>query len=421
MTVAAPVMADAADNEMLQRELEMLRAQNDAQSIRLMRLEARVERLSFYNQSYAGPAASPGRVVKAVYRGDSTRLAQAPAQPENAPADAAAPATAEEEEVVKEAPASGSKRAVYQEQHALFDSKFTFEPGFTYSTFDRNQLLLNGFLALDSIFLGNISVDEVEAQILTLNLGGRYGATDRLQLDFNVPFVYRNTNYQSVGAGFGNASSEEDVTLDPELGDVSFGIYYQLLKEQVNRPDIVWNVRVKAPTGSDPYGIPIVEVPGSGGNLRIPDEFPSGNGVWALSTGLSFVKTIDPAILYANVNYNYNFKEDFDDISSDLGDQPGSIDLGDAFSYGFGLAFALNERMSMSFGYSQTFSEKSEQRLDSNGYSESIIGSDINSAQLNVGATYALSDRSSWITNVGVGLNTDAPDVTLSMKFPYTF
>lgn len=414
ITVALVTTASAEVNEetRLRHELDVLKQKYNEQSTRLFKLEARLDRIEFYRQKPIANAG--GGLVRTTHPPQAIRVAAEQTQP-------ARTGGQQEEEVIKEAPAARSTRTVVQEQHTLFERKFTLEPGFTYTSFDRNQLVLNGFLALDAIFLGNISVDEVEAQILTFDLTGRYGITDRSQIDFNIPVLYRNTNYQSVGAGgASNVLIEDDVTLNAELGDVSAGFYYQLFKETATRPDLVWNVRIKAPTGTDPYGIRIVEVPGSSGNLLIPEELPSGNGVWAVSTGFSVARTVDPAILFANINYAHNFPEDFNDISSADGKQPGEINLGDSISYGFGIAFALSERVSMSFGYSQQFTEKSEQKLDG-GSTQSIIGSDANVAQLNIGATYALSNQASWVTNVGIGLNTDAPDVTFSMKFPYTF
>lgn len=410
--------ADVNDEMRLRNKLETLQQKYDEQWKKLFQLEARLDRLEFYAQKQGIGKADAGTVRMSHTAEPAKAIRVAAEQGQRKPATTV---SKQEEEVVKEAPASRSARTVVQEQHTLFERKFTLEPGFTYTAFDRNQLVLNGFLALDAIFLGNISVDEVEAQILTLDLTGRYGITDRSQLDFNIPVLYRDTNYQSVGAGGASTSLiEENVTLNSEIGDVSVGYYYQLFKETASRPDVVWNVRVKAPTGSDPYGIRIVDVPGSSGNLSVPEDLPSGNGVWALSSGFSFAKTVDPAIFFANINYTHNFSEDFNDISSADGRQPGEINLGDSISYGFGIAFALSERASMSFGYSQQFTQKSEQKLD--GFSTvSIIGSDANVATMNIGATYALSDRSSWATNVGIGLNTDAPDVTFSMKFPYTF
>ncbi|MBK6961824.1 MAG: hypothetical protein IPH23_11950 [Gammaproteobacteria bacterium] len=38
------------------------------------------------------------------------------------------------------------------EEHTLFDQKFSMELGFELAHFDRSQLVLNGFLALDAIF-----------------------------------------------------------------------------------------------------------------------------------------------------------------------------------------------------------------------------------------------------------------------------
>lgn len=410
--------ADVDDEMRLRNKLDVLQKKYDEQWKRLFQLEARLDRLEFYAKKKSVRKAGEGTIKMSHPTEPARAIKVAAVQGQRKPATTS---SKQEKEVVKEAPASRSARSAVQEQHTLFERKFTLEPGFTYTAFDRNQLVLNGFLALDAIFLGNISVDEVEAQILTLDLTGRYGITERSQLDFNIPLLYRDTNYQSVGAGGAStALIEENVSLSSEIGDVSVGYYYQLFKETNSRPDVVWNVRVKAPTGTDPYGIGIVDVPGSSGNLSIPEDLPSGNGVWALSSGFSFAKTVDPAILFANINYSHNFSEDFNDISSADGRQPGEINLGDSISYGFGIAFALSERASMSFGYSQQFTERSEQKLRG-ASTQSIIGSDANVAQLNIGATYALSDRSSWVTNVGIGLNTDAPDVTFSMKFPYTF
>jgi uncharacterized coiled-coil protein SlyX/opacity protein-like surface antigen len=403
--VALPLVAQAGEPaiEELNLRLTELQQRYEAQNNKLHVMEARLRQLE------ASGMAQPARALKAV---DPSRMAAA-----DPPA-----AAAQEEKVVKEAPVSPSTEAVYQEQHALFDRRFTLETGLTYSRSDRRQLTLNGFLALDAIFLGNISVDEVKADILTLDLTGRYTLSDRMQVDLNLPFLYRSTTYQSGGAGgSGTSLSEHNVTIDPRIGDVSAGFYYQLFKETANRPDVVWNVRVKAPTGSHPYGVEIIDVPGSSSNLKVPKELPSGNGVWALSTGLSFVKTLDPAILFANVGYFYNFKGDFDDIDgSTAGAQPGSVKLGDSFQYGLGTAFALNERMSLSLSYSQRFTSKA-QTMRAGGDWQSIVGSGANAASLNFGVTYALTERQSLVAIVGAGLTPDAPDITVGLKFVNSF
>ena len=57
------------------------------------------------------------------------------------------------------------------------------ELGYSYAHFDRSELILRGFLALDAIFLGELSVDEIEGDIVTTTLTSRWTATPRLQLD----------------------------------------------------------------------------------------------------------------------------------------------------------------------------------------------------------------------------------------------
>jgi len=109
------------------------------------------------------------------------------------------------------------------------------------------------------------------------------------------------------------------------------------------------------------------------------------------------------------------------DISSDPGVVvPGTIKLGDAFQYGLGTAFALNETTSLSLSYSQRITAKSRIRPDGSGWQD-IIGSDGNAATLNLGLTHAFNEKTSMVFNLGMGLTPDAPDLTIGVKFPHVF
>ncbi len=193
-----------------------------------------------------------------------------------------------------------------------------------------------------------------------------------MQLDVAIPLLWRQTIFQSGGVS-GNPSQiiEKKVTMDPDfrVGDASLGFYYQLYPQTPSFPlDVVWSLRLKAPSGKHPYGIKLVEVEGFSGNLRVPEELPSGNGVWTLSTDFSFVKTADPAILFANLSYFYNFDRHFPDISTTAGTTvPGRIDLGDSVQFGVGTAFALNEHLSVSLAYSHRFTHKTRTKPDGGG------------------------------------------------------
>jgi hypothetical protein len=311
---------------------------------------------------------------------------------------------------------------LYNEASGFFgNGKFSVETGITYARYDARQLTLNGFLALDSIFLGNINLDRIKADSWTLDLTGRYNVDNRWQFDVNVPVVYRESTYQSSGAGNdATATSEADVSRDPTIGDVNFGVAYKFLDETPTLPDAVVSVRVKAPTGKEPFGIKLVRQT-TNDNLYVPESLPTGNGVWSITPGISLVKTFDPAVLFGSLSYTHNFEDSFDDISSDVNQKVGGkVRLGDSFQLGVGVAFALNEKMSMSFSVSDLIQRKSKLKPDGGDW-QSVVSSDANAGYFNVGMTIAASDNLTIVPNLAIGMTDDAPDFTFSLKFPYYF
>jgi len=311
---------------------------------------------------------------------------------------------------------------LYDEASGFFGGgKFSFETGVTYTHYDTRALVLNGFLALDSIFLGSINLDRVKADNWTLDMTARYNLAQRWQFDINVPVVYRESTYSSGGAGGAGAStSDETVTRDPEIGDVNVGVAYKFLDEDETWPDAVATLRIKAPTGKDPYGIKLRQVEGND-NLSVPESLPTGNGVWSITPGISLVKTFDPAVLFGSLSYTYNMEDSFSDISPQVNSKvPGDVKLGDSWQIGGGIAFALNEKMSMSFSVSDQFARKSKIKPDGGDW-QSISNSDYNAANFNIGMTFAATDNLTIVPNLSIGLTDDAPDFSFSLKFPYYF
>ncbi len=413
----------------LRKQLEELKAGYNRQAQLINVLESSLQRLEGGNEPTATrqvaaavqqqppittTAQQPpvAKQVPAAAQQQAPIIATAPQTPQ--PQEAKAEAKAKEETVVKEAPRNTSVNTLLQEEHGLFGQNFSFELGATYAHFSRAQINLSGFLALDAIFLGRISVDQVKSDIVTTDLTARYGLGNRLQFDLNAPFLYRNSTYfQGNVGGETGKSAEGSVTLSPQIGDANTGMYYQLVPESADLPDIVWNIRAKAPTGTNPYGIGTQEL---SNGVKVPEALPSGNGVWAYSTGFSFVKTVDPAILFANLNFFHNFEGTFNDPSGNKL----TADLGNAYQFGLGTAFALNERLSMSFSYTQRFSDKARTKVNGGDW-QSIVGSEANAATVNMGVTFAVSKHLSAVTNIGIGLTSDAPDAQLGIRLPYQF
>jgi hypothetical protein len=310
---------------------------------------------------------------------------------------------------------------IVQQQQGVQRSRFGAELSFGYSHFGDARINLDGFLALDAIFLGTISIDEVDADIFTSDLTMRYGVSDKFFIDASIPFLYRTSNFRSGGAGGAANAPIETRVSDQGLGDVSFGASYQIMAETARRPNLVVSGRVKLPTGRQPFGIDFVEVEGSEGNLQVPRSLATGSGVWGASLGISALKTMDPMVVFGSINYFRNFERGFSDIDENPGDQPGRVSIGNAFQFGAGLAYALNENSSISMSYSQRLVERSKLKLDTADNFQRVIGSQANIGLVNLGATFSMGRNLSLITTVGIGLTDDSPDMVVGVRLPYRF
>ncbi|GAB3628224.1 hypothetical protein PTE30175_01948 [Pandoraea terrae] len=321
-----------------------------------------------------------------------------------------------------EAQRSPGEEAVVQREHApLFDKKLTIDAGLSYGYYDRRQLALTGFLALDAIFLGTLNLGETKASVWTFDVNTRYGLTDRLSVAVDIPYLYRNTNFISGGVG-GASTTISDISKNSSaIGDVNASLYYQIVKESTGWPDIVGSLRVTAPTGTSPFGIKLVTPDPNNNNLQTPERLPTGNGIWSLTAGVSFLRTYDPIVLFANVAYTYNIARSFNDISAVSGVvQPAKVKLGDVVQVGAGMALALNDKTALSISYSTAISRASKTQVPGGSYTK-VAGSATNAASLNFGINYAIDKHWTFNGYVNAGMSPDAPNYVIGVRFPYTF
>jgi len=202
-----------AERKALMAQLEALKASYAQEVRRLRELDMQVQAMQARISGRAAAAAPPP---------------QTPATPPP-PAEGYASSAAEAEEA-KEA-ARRSVDDVKQQQAALFNRKLIIENSLNYARYDRKQLTLNGFLALDAIFLGNIAIENVESDSLTYNLAARWGINPRLTLNVDVPYLARKTIYQKGGAGGSAAAIAQEETSGHGLGDITVSANYKLLPE----------------------------------------------------------------------------------------------------------------------------------------------------------------------------------------------
>ncbi|TDV06265.1 hypothetical protein [Paraburkholderia caballeronis] len=315
-----------------------------------------------------------------------------------------------------------AEQAVVQREHApLFDRRLTLDWGISDTYYDRRQLQLSGFLALDAIFLGNINLGQTKSHQVMADLDTRYGLTDRISVDVDVPYMYRNSSFIVGGAG-GAAGTLSDASVSSHaIGDVNFGIYYQFLKETNNLPDVVGSLRVKAPTGTSPFGIKVQQLTQDNTNLVAPGELPTGTGFWNVTAGMSVLKTYDPVVLFGSLSYTYNVARSFADISSVVGQtQPANVKLGDIVQFGGGVALAFSDKDSASISYTMALQPKSKTKAPGGAWSD-VPGSQTTAAVLNFGLNHVINKHLTINGALSVGLTPDAPNFVVGVRFPYTF
>ncbi|WP_160279958.1 transporter [Novilysobacter arseniciresistens] len=356
--------------------------------------------------------------------GDTATANQPATQPAVAAQDPAAaqPLQVGEARREEDAERREQEKALVVREHApLFERKFTFETGLSYSYYDRRQLALSGFLALDAIFLGTLNLDQTKASVMTLDVSGRYGLTDRFSIEGSIPWVQRDTRFVSGGAGGASTEISEVQLSSSGIGDVSVAAYYQWVKESSRWPDIVTSLRVRAPTGRHPFGLKLIMADEDNNNLNIPEDLPTGTGLWSATANISALRTYDPVILFGNLGYTVYRPEKFDDISPVL-DQvsPAEVSLGNTIQLSAGMAIALNDRSAISFSVASAFSAATHTTAP--GKEEMRVpGSSSNSSTFNVGGTYALPSGWTLSSQATIGLTPDAPNFVLGLRASHTF
>lgn len=419
--------ADQADVRALLAELEALKGSYAQEVRRLRDLDMRVQALQARVDGKTLPAQTPaaGVATSPAHVASQTPVA---ATPDTSPPASSPPVSAEgyastaaEAAEAREA-SMRSVEDVKQQVGAVFDRRLTLENSVSYNRYDRKQLTLTGFLALDAIFLGNIAIENVESDTLTYNFAARYGISPRMTLNLDVPYIARRTVYQKGGAGGSAGAVAQEDTQGHGLGDITVSGNYRMFTESTRWPETVLTLGVTAPTGREPYGVSwkVLERDDEGFiRFAVPEKEPTGNGVWQANVGMSVVKTADPAILFGNFGYIHSFRNSFDDLDNNPDTvNPGDVQLGRSFYFGAGVAFAFNERTSLSISYSDKLSARARTRYDGEPWTR-IIGSDANAAMFNLGVTYALNQHTTLVSTLGIGLTPDAPDFNLVFKVPY--
>ncbi|NCC21885.1 MAG: transporter [Alphaproteobacteria bacterium] len=281
--------------------------------------------------------------------------------------------------------------------------RIVLEPSLQYSRSSALRVAIEGYTLIPAINVGLFNISDIDRDIVTASLTARAGLTNRLEVEFSVPYLWRDDSSVSRPIGVG-ATTDVISNVDGNgLGDIEMAAHYQINNGAGGWPFFIGNLRYKSTTGEGPFDVPIDPATG------LQAETPTGSGFHALQPSLTMLYPSDPAVFFTNVGYTWN-------IEDDVGGGNGDIDPGDSINFGLGMGFSINDKTSFSLGYSHSVVLETEQ----NGVT--LPNSDV----LQVGSTsfgysYQINERVGLNFNVAAGVTDDAPDMQVTLRVPVKF
>jgi hypothetical protein len=337
---------------------------------------------------------------------------------------AQAPSSSQTDAAIR--PASATPASRPQQVAQIFDQpgvltprgKMVLEPGLQYGYSSSSRVSIVGYTIIPALTVGLIDVREVKRNTFTGSLTGRWGITNRFELEAKLPYVYRSDDVLARPLNSGSGRDELFSSTGHGIGDVEVTGRYQFNNGGIDKPYYIGTLRFKSRTGKDPFEVETDTT--SSPHLisnEIQKELPTGSGFYTLQPGLTVLYPTDPAVFFGSINYQYNFKRS----NVTMNTTQGSIDIGDVepgavVGFNFGMGLALNERSSFSIGYDHASVGKTK----INGRTA------INSVRTQLGTlllgySQRINSSTSLNVSVGAGVTRDTPDVTLSIRLPITF
>lgn len=281
--------------------------------------------------------------------------------------------------------------------------QFIAENTATYLHNSSTQVALQNFL-LFPLLPGSsgINIQSVDDDYYIDTLNFFYGITHQLELEVDVPYVYRTevTEISPLTTSGGLASTTQANLAGSGLGDVQFGFHWQMNTHKVANGIYMAHVMVKTITGSNPFTIPIDTTTG------LLTAQPTGTGFWTVEPGVSVFYPVSPIVFYGNANYLYNFSRNF-------GGSLGTLNPGNATDFNFGGWFSFSPKTMFTIGYDQmTVWAPTE-----NGIPIPLTRI-LQMGSILLGTSYNASKHFFFMFNLAAGVTPDAPNISVSLKIP---
>lgn len=307
--------------------------------------------------------------------------------------------------------------------------KFVFEPSLQFGYSANDRVALVGFTIIPAILIGLVDVRQVKTTSVVATVTGRYGLTNRLELEAKVPYVDISGDTISREIFTGSAQDKVFNASGNGIGDVEVTARYQINNGGPDKAFYIGWLRYKSRTGKDLFEVTtdcVTRCVANATGTGLPLELPTGTGFESIQPGMTWLFPSDPVVFFGSLSYLHNFKrsnvsrtvltgapEGSPQTSTDF---IGDIEAGDIIGFNVGLGLSLNEKAAISFGYDQNIVGKTKQNdVDAPGAVRIILGT------LLLGGSYRFSDRVSLNVALGVGVTRDTPDISLTARLPISF
>ena len=343
------------------------------------------------------------------------------------------------QEPVGEAPEQQRPQvAIIQDQGGVLTRRgqLIIEPSIQYTHSDQNRFFFQGFEFSDTVLIGLIEATEADRNTIQAALGGRIGITERLEFEARVPYIYRNDKVKSTVLSTASSPTLNSDATGNGIGDVEAAVHYDFTNLIFDAPYKVYtvaNLKVKAPTGQGPFDVDLDPQ----GN---PTELATGSGFWAVQPSFTAIFPNDPVVFFGTVGYTLNIGDDIGkqrriqrdctgvpdpcevvDTQVDIGD----VEPGDSVNTSIGMGLSLNERTSVSLGFSfdYVFETTQETVVDDLTNPDAPAAVKAESDPLYIGSftagwSYQVSDNVGINLNFQVGATESAPDFQTTLRVP---
>ena len=390
----------------LAKREEQLQSDRVALDAQRLRIDALLKQLGMSDES-AALTKTPitAAILKAQAGRGADNVAQAP-QPPSPPQTVGQAPKRSEAKPPEVAP-------IFQQPGVLTPKgKFSLEPSLQYAYSSSNRVSVIGFEIFPALLIGVLDIRTANRETYTATLTGRYGITNRFEVEAKVPYVYRRETLQTREFLEASFRDGEFSTSGAGIGDVELSGRYQFNDGGMDKAYYVGTLRLKTHTGKDQFEVDRdPDFPRGGGRFK---EQPTGTGFYGVQPGVTVIYPTDPAVFFGSLSYLWNMKRH--NVSDSIGREFGTVDPGDSVGFNFGMGLSLNERASLSMGYDHSIFGKTKVNGSTPaGELTTQIGTFL------LGYSYKLTPKTNMNLSMGIGVTKDAPDIQLTLRFPTTF